>query len=473
MAKPSQQYDVVVIGGGAVGENVAARVVEGGLSAVIVEAALLGGECSYWACMPSKALLRSGHAREAARRVGGAREAVTGPLDSQAVLARRNQFTSNWDDSGQVTWAEGAGVKVMRGRARLTGARAVEVTTPAGQTEHVQARVAVAVCTGSRASLPPIPGLADVTPWTSRDGTSSQEVPESLAVLGAGAVGVELAQAWRRLGSAVTLIESAPFPLPAMEEFVGQLLTDALDAEGIELRCGADVRSVSKADGQVRLELAEGDPVLARRLLVAAGRTPNTDELGVEVAGLEPGKPLAVNDNGHVAGGWLYAAGDVTDQPRLTHQGKYSARVVGDVIVARAKGTDISGAHEWSAYRSTANHHAVPQVVFTDPEIASVGRTAAAARREGYRVRTVDLDLSVAGSALQADGYQGRAFMVVDEERQVLLGVTFVGQDVAELLHTATVAIVGQVPLDRLWHAVPAYPTISEIWLRLLEKYGM
>lgn len=471
----TRRYDVVVLGGGAVGENAAARAVAGGLSAVLVETERFGGECSYWACMPSKALLRSGHALAAARRVGGAREAVTGELDATEVLRRRDSFTSHWDDSGQVDWARGAGVEVVRGGGRLIGERAVEVDTGEG-TIRVDANHAVVVCTGSVPSAPPVPGLDEVATWTSRDGTSAQQVPRSLAVLGAGVVGVELAQAWARLGTEVTLIDTESRPLPAMEEFVGELVSEGLRGDGVRLRMNAGLTRVSEVEAGIELTFEDGSALSAQHLMVATGRRARTERIGLETVGLRAGGPLRVDDHGLVRGvdgGWLFAAGDVTDQPQLTHQGKYAARIVADVVVAAANGTDVTGAADWSVYTTTANHHAVPQVVFTDPEVATVGRTTSEAERDGYRTRTVDLDLTVAGSVLQADGYAGSARMVVDEDRQVVLGVTFVGQDVAELLHAGTVAVVGEVPLDRLWHAVPPFPTISEVWLRLLESYGM
>ncbi len=468
-------YDVVVVGAGAVGENAAARAVEGGLTAVLVEAELVGGECSYWACMPSKALLRPGHALAAARRVAGAREATTGALNPAEVLARRDSFASGWDDGGQVDWARGAGVDVVRGRGRLAGEREVSVHHDDGSGYRLRARQAVVLCAGSVPATPPITGLDTVPAWTSREGTSARTVPASLAVLGAGVVGVELAQAWARLGTRVLLIETEERPLPGMEEFVGDLVAEGLRADGVEFHPATRVTEVSAVGGGVALKTGSGTSLHAEHLMVATGRRAASRELGVQTVGLEPGTPLDVDDHGRVRGvdgGWLYAAGDVTDQPKLTHQGKYAARAVADVIVAGARGERVPDT-PWSRYSTTANHHAVPQVVFTDPEVARVGRTADEAERDGYRIRTVDLDLTVAGSVLQADGYRGRAGIVVDADRQVILGAAFAGQDVAEMLHAATIAVVGEVPLDRLWHAVPVFPTMSEVWLRLLESYGM
>lgn len=460
-------FDVIVIGGGAIGENVAARAVRGGLTAALVEHELVGGECSYWACMPSKALLRPGQALAAARRLPGV--PVGDHLDAAKVLERRTYFTSNWDDSGQVQWAEGAGITVVRGTARLDGERRVVVGDQTLTANH-----AVAVCTGSVPIMPALDGIADTRVWTSRDATSAKSVPGRLIVLGGGVVGVELAQAWRRLGSEVDLVISGERPLPKLEPIAGELVAEGLVEDGIRLHTGAKAVSVSRDGGEVSLGLSDGTVLKADELLVATGRRPATDSVGVETVGLKPGETLHVDDSGQVSGvdgQWLYAAGDVTGRAPLTHQGKYDARIVGDVIAARAKGPIETP--PWSQYAATADHASVPQVVFTDPEVAAVGLTAAQAAAAGIETRVVDLDIAVAGSSVHADGYRGKARMVVDEQRRVLVGVTFVGQDVAELLHSATVAIVGEVPLERLWHAVPSYPTISEVWLRLLEAYGL
>lgn len=315
-----RETDLIVIGAGAVGENVADRASQGVLDTVIVEAELVGGECSYWACMPSKALLRSPQILTAARAVPGAAEAATGELDVAEVLKRRDAFTSDWSDEGQVRWLENAGIDLVRGHGRLSGEREVTVT----------------------------------------------------------------------------------------------------DAEG-----------------------------------------------------LEAGGHLEVDDTMLVRGfDWLYAVGDVNGRAPLTHQGKYQARAAGDVIAARARGERVRD-ETWGAHVATADHSAVPQVVFTDPEVAAVGLTEAQAREREVHARTIDFELGqVAGASLLRDGYDGFARMIVDEDRRVLVGVTFVGPDVAELLHAATTAIVGEIPIERLRHAVPSYPTVSEISLRLLESYG-
>jgi pyruvate/2-oxoglutarate dehydrogenase complex dihydrolipoamide dehydrogenase (E3) component len=470
-------YDVIVVGAGPVGENVADRTQAAGLKTLIVESELVGGECSYWACMPSKALLRPGIALEDARRVAGAREAVTGPLAAGAVLARRDSFTKNWNDEGQVGWLDSVGVELLRGHGRLDGPRRVAVRTPDGEVRRLTARYAVAVCVGTKALLPnDVPNLASAKVWTSRDATSAHAVPGRLAVVGGGVVAVEMATAWRSLGSEVVLLVRDNKLLPRMEPFVGEYVADALRKAGVDVRFGVPVMELDRpADlGPVIVTVGNYSTVEADEILYAIGRTPHTDDIGLETIGLTPGSWLETDDSctvRAVEGDWLYAVGDVNHRALLTHQGKYQARIAGAVIGARARGENPD-ASAWSPYVATADIAAVPQVVFTDPEVASVGLTAAEAEAKGHRTRVVDYDIgSVAGASLYADGYTGQARMVVDLDREVLLGVTFVGPGVSELIHSATVAVAGEVPISRLWHAVPSYPTISEIWLRLLETY--
>ncbi len=460
-------YDLIVIGAGPVGENVADYAARKGVRVAIVESELVGGECSYWACMPSKALLRSGHALRAAQRLAGSREAVTGMLDANAVLARRTAFTSGWDDAGQVGWLDSVGVPLIRGRGRLAGPREVVV----GDRSYTARGVALA--TGSVPVLPPIPGLADAGAWGTREATSADHVPASLAVIGGGVAGTELAFAFASLGSEVTLLSREGL-LGREEPFVGEHLARAAAAEGIEVRTGVGFTRVAReADGTVRIQLADGAEVSADELLVSTGRRPHTDDLGLEVVGIAAGEPIEVDETMLVAGtDWLYAVGDVNGRALLTHQGKYQARAAGEAIAARLAGSPVDD-KPWGLHAATADHVAVPRVVFTDPEVAAVGLTEAQALAQGLDIRTVEYDIGwVAGAKLHADDYAGTAKLVVDESRKVIVGATFVGQDVAELLHAATIAIVGEVPLERLWHAVPAYPTISEIWLRLLETYG-
>jgi pyruvate/2-oxoglutarate dehydrogenase complex dihydrolipoamide dehydrogenase (E3) component len=464
------EWDVVIIGAGAVAENVADRAVRGGLTALLIESELVGGECSYWACMPSKALIRSGLALDAARRVGGAAQAVTGELDVAAVLARRTSFTSNWDDAGQAEWVASVGVDLARGYGRLSGEREVTITAADGQSRVVTARHAVVISTGSDPVLPGIPGLADAKPWTPREATSATTVPQRLGIIGGGVVAVELATAYASFGTQVTILARSGL-LRSHEDFVGPRVADGLRSHGIRIVEASPSAAHRREDG-IHLELP-GEELIVDEVLVAAGRSPRTNDLGLETVGLTPGDWIDVDETLRVPGSdWLYATGDVNHRALVTHQGKYQARAAGDVIAARATGRPVDDA-PWGSHVATADHAAVPGVVFSDPEVAAVGLTSTEAEQAGYTIRVVDYDLGrVAGASLQADGYEGAARMVIDEERGVILGVTFVGQDVGEMIHAATIAVVGEVPIARLWHAVPAYPTMNEVWLRLLETYG-
>jgi pyruvate/2-oxoglutarate dehydrogenase complex dihydrolipoamide dehydrogenase (E3) component len=472
-------YDLIVLGAGPTGENVAARAVRGGLSAAIVESELVGGECSYWACMPSKALLRPVGVADEAAHVAG----VTGTrLEPEAVLARRDRFAHDWNDDGQVEWVRKAGVDLFRGPSRITGVRSVKV----GDSE-LRANHAVAVCTGSRAVVPP--ALAAARPWTSREATSARAAPGRLAIVGGGVVGCEMAAAWQALGSQVTLLPRGRL-LDRVDGFAGDLVADGLRAAGADVRLGVSATEATREpDGTVTLSLSDGTRLVADEVLAATGRAPRTDDIGLEATGLVPGSWLEVDDTMRVrgvkgegpggtgggsppyaeeaGGGWLYAAGDVTHLALLTHMGKYQGRICGDAIAARASGRE-------PGVTDRADYSCVPQVIFTVPEVATVGLSATQAEHAGYRLRAVEYDIGeVAGSKLFADGYTGRARMVVDEDRRVIVGATLAGPGVGEMIHAATVAIAGEVPLERLWHAVPSYPTISEVWLRLLESYGL
>jgi len=471
----TQEYDVIVIGAGAVGENAADRVVKAGLSAALVESDLIGGECSYWACMPSKALLRGSEILAEARAVPGAAQALTGSQDVDKTLERRNGFTSNWSDEGQAKWVASAGIELFRGTGRLAGPKLVEVEGKDRGITTLSARHAVIVATGSSASLPPIEGLAQARPWTSREATSAKAPPRRLVVIGGGVVGVEMATAWRALGSEVVLLVKGPRLLKTLEPFAGELVAAGLRDMGVDVRTDVDVDKVTRDVGTVTVSLG-GETVEGDEVLVATGRTPGTFDLGVETVGLTPGESLEVDDTCRVTAvdeGWLYATGDVNGRRQLTHMGKYQARACGSAIAARARGEQVDGG-AWELTSATADHGATPGVIFSSPTVASVGRTEEEARKDGVNVRAVSYEIgNVAGGSLYADGYTGTAKIVVDEDTRRLVGATFVGPGVQELLHSATVAIVGEVTIDRLWHAVPSYPTISEVWLRLLETYGL
>jgi len=458
-------YDVVVIGAGPAGENAADYALQRGLTAAIVEAELVGGECSYWGCMPSKALLRPMEALEAARRVPAAAAAITGEVAVDKVLESRNAFTSNWDDQGQVDWLEGAGVTLVRGRGRLVDEKLVDVTAEDGTVTRLEATKGVVIGVGTRAAHPPIEGLADIQTWDNRDIVEAKEIPDRLLVLGGGVIGVEMAQAFRRLGaSEVTVIEAMDGLLGREEPFVSDELTAALEAEGITVKLGAMATKVGRdgSDGPVTVTLDSGDEVTGDELLVAVGRRAPTDDLGLDTVGVEPGRGgyIEVDDHLRVPDhDWLYVVGDANGRALLTHQGKYQARLVGDALA----GVDVDPA--W------ADTRAMTRVIYTDPQIAAVGLTEAQAREAGHDVMTVRYNVGhTAGGALLGKGTDGTAQLVIDRARRTILGATFVGPGVGEMLHAATIAVVSEVTIERLWHAVPAFPTMSEVWLRLLEE---
>jgi len=477
-------FDVIVLGAGTVGENVADRASRTGLNVVVVERERVGGECSYWACIPSKSLLRPKASLVSARAVPGVD--VTGGLDVAAVLAHRDEVVHHWDDASQVSWLEGVGLTLVRGDARITGPRTVVVGDVV-----LTARHALVVATGSEPALPPLPGLDTVTPWTSREVTSMHTVPGSVVVVGGGVVACEMATALTDLGSTVTVLVRDDSLLSGMEPFAGEAVAKSLAEMGVSLRFGTSATAVAADGDGVRVTLDDGSEVSADRLLLATGRRPRTVGLGLEALGLTPGRPVAVDGTGlaiDVEGGWLYAAGDVTGRTHTTHQGKYDARVIGDVIAHRfgappgtapddaapALGPEaVDTAPEWSRFRATADHGAVPQVVFTRPEVAAVGLTESAARASGLDVRVVSVGFDSTAGATFSSEEPGSVSIVVDEGRGVIVGATFVGPEVGEMLQAATIAVVGEIPLSRLWHAVPAYPTRSEVWLRLLEAYGL
>ncbi|HVW31191.1 MAG TPA: NAD(P)/FAD-dependent oxidoreductase [Acidimicrobiia bacterium] len=463
----SDTFDVIVVGAGPAGENAAGRAAQGGLAVAIVEAEKVGGECSYWGCMPSKALLRPGDALAAARRVPGAAAAVTGAIDLDAALAWRDSIAGHWDDSGQLPWLEERHVSVIRGTGRLGGERVVEVEAADGSIRNLTATKAVVLATGTKALIPPIAGLAEARPWDNRSVTATKDIPRRLLVLGGGAIGAEMAQTMRRLGAAeVTVVEGLDRLLGREEPFAGDEVRVAFEAEGIRVITGAKMTAVDRPPGAAPLtaELEDGTTLEADEILVAVGRRPRTDDLGLDTVGLEPGRPVPVDDRLRatgVDGGWLYAVGDCNGLSLLTHMGKYQARIAADVIL----GCDV---------RDRASRDVVPRVTFTDPQVCAVGLTAAQAAERGLRTRVVDHPTGgVAGGSVTAENFAGTSRLVVDEDRGVIAGATFVGPGTADLLHSATVAIAGAVPLATLWHAVPSFPTVSEVWLRLLETYGL
>jgi dihydrolipoamide dehydrogenase len=496
------EFDVIFIGSGPVANYGAARLARTGLSILVVEAELYGGDCPFWACVPSKALLRPIEALAAAKAVDGAKERTAKKVDVDAVFARRDRFVLNWDDQFIVGLATGNGVTIVRGWGRVEKTKRVSVQPYGEETHfHFEAKHAVVLATGSESAVPKIKGLNSLEVgterWDPRHATSANHVPDHLIILGAGAVGTESATTYSGLGGKVTLISAAVEIMPGIEPHAAEMVRKELMASGVDIRLAAfatEVKRYDKGPDHLEVVLSTGESVRGGTILVATGRRAKTADIGLEKLSLsqhfKPGFPAPTNDSLCVettdGEEWLYAVGDTNGRNMTTHSGVYHARIASNAILTRLQGTlskseleKLTFKNDFSETKLQSEPHSIPKTLFTSPSVATVGHSLSSALNQGINAEQVSVDFSFPGAPfpgawLWADGEfgQGWASWIIDVDKQILIGATYVGHQIEELLVPATFAVGNKIPMKKLVHVVPCFPTRGEVWRFLLEQAG-